>query len=52
MKYLWTTCDGPPVPLLSVEAKKGVRFTGASVTDGYEMPRRCWELNPGLQLDS
>ena len=26
---------------------EGVRFPGTGVTDSYEMPCGCWELNPG-----
>ena len=26
---------------------EGVRSSGPGVTDGSELPRRCWESNPG-----
>lgn len=32
---------------LPFEARRGCLIPGTGVTDGSELPRKCWESNPG-----
>lgn len=29
-----------------LRSEEGARYPGTGVTDGYELPNRCWELDP------